>query len=46
MTFPTTKENEVVNILEDIARTVYAIYQYSTTLNSAFTTCGMIAGLA
>jgi hypothetical protein len=35
--FPsTTKETEIVEILKDMAGTIYGIYQYCTTLNSAF----------
>jgi hypothetical protein len=32
--------------LKNMAGTVYGIYQYCTTLNSAFATWGVIAGLA
>jgi hypothetical protein len=44
--FPsTTSETEIVNILKSLAGTVYGIYQYCTTLNSAFACWGTIAGL-
>jgi phosphorylase superfamily protein len=44
--FPaTTTPTEIVNILKDMAGTVYGIYQYCTTLNSAFACWGVIAGL-
>ena len=43
---PNTKESVIVNILKDMAGTVYGIYQCCTTLNSAFATWGVIAGLA
>jgi|HubBroStandDraft_1064217.scaffolds.fasta_scaffold31508_1 hypothetical protein len=44
--FPaTTSPTEVVNILKDMAGTVYGIYQYCTTLCSAFACWGVIAGL-
>jgi hypothetical protein len=35
--FPhTTTPSEVINILKDMAGTVYGVYQYCTTLSSAF----------
>jgi hypothetical protein len=44
--FPaTTSEAEIVNILKDMAGTVYGIYQYCSTLCSAFACWGVIAGL-
>jgi hypothetical protein len=44
--FPaTTSDQEVINILKNLAGTVYGIYQYCTTLNSAFACWGVIAGL-
>jgi len=44
--FPaTTKPSEIINILKDMAGTIYGIYQYCTTLNSAFACWGVIAGL-
>lgn len=44
--FPaTTTPSEIINILKDMAGTVYGIYQYCTTLNSAFACWGVIAGL-
>jgi hypothetical protein len=42
---PTTSPTEIINILKDIAGTIYGIYQYCTTLNSAFACWGTIAGL-
>jgi hypothetical protein len=44
--FPsTTTPAEIVNILKSIAGSIYGIYQYCTTLNSAFACWGIIAGL-
>ena len=44
--FPaTTTPTEIINILKDMAGTIYGIYQYCTTLNSAFACWGVIAGL-
>ena len=44
--FPaTTSSSEIINILKNMAGTVYGIYQYCTTLNSAFACWGVIAGL-
>jgi hypothetical protein len=36
---------EVVNALKKTAGSIYGIYQYCTTLNSAFTCWGIVAGL-
>ncbi|HUK46187.1 MAG TPA: hypothetical protein VLW06_01290 [Terriglobales bacterium] len=45
--FPaTTTPTEIVNILKNMAGTIYGIYQYCTTLNSAFACWGVIAGLS
>ena len=45
--FPsTTTQSEIVNILKDMAGTVYGIYQYCTTLNSAFACWAVVAGLS
>jgi hypothetical protein len=45
--FPaTTTPTEIINILKNMAGTVYGIYQYCTTLNSAFACWGVIAGLS
>jgi len=44
--FPaTTSPTEIINILKDMAGTIYGIYQYCTTLGSAFACWGVIAGL-
>jgi hypothetical protein len=44
--FPgTTSPTEVINILKNMAGTVYGIYQYCTTLSSALACWGVIAGL-
>ena len=43
--FPaSTPPAEIVKILKNIAGTIYGIYQYCTTLNSAFACWGVIAG--
>jgi len=45
--FPaTTSSTEIINILKDMAGTVFGIYQYCTTLNSAFACWGVIAGMS
>jgi hypothetical protein len=45
--FPaSTSQAEIINILKHQAGTVYGIYQYCTTLNSAFACWGVIAGLS
>jgi hypothetical protein len=45
--FPhTTTPTEIVNILKDMAGTVYGIYQYCTTLSSAFACWGVVAGIS
>jgi hypothetical protein len=45
--FPaTTSPTEIINILKSMAGTVSGIYQYCTTLNSAFACWGVIAGLS
>jgi hypothetical protein len=45
--FPqTTTPSEIINILKDMAGTVYGIYQYCTTLSSAFACWGVIAGIS
>jgi hypothetical protein len=45
--FPhTTTPSEVINILKNMAGTIYGIYQYCTTLNSAFACWGVIAGIS
>jgi hypothetical protein len=45
--FPaTTSPAEIINILKNLAGTVFGIYQYCTTLNSAFACWGVIAGLS
>ena len=44
--FPaTTTPTEIINILKSMAGTIYGIYQYCTTLSSAFACWGVIAGL-
>jgi Phosphorylase superfamily len=44
--FPaTTTPAEIINILKNMAGTIYGIYQYCTTLNSALACWGVIAGL-
>jgi hypothetical protein len=44
--FPSTiSPSDVINILKDMAGTVYGTYQYCTTLSSAFACWGIIAGL-
>ena len=44
--FPgTTKPSQIIDILKGMAGTIYGIYQYCTTLNSAFACWGVIAGL-
>jgi hypothetical protein len=44
--FPsTTSQTEIINVLKSMAGTVYGIYQYCTTLSSAFACWGVIAGL-
>jgi hypothetical protein len=44
--FPSsTSSADVVDILKNIAGTIYGIYQYCTTLNSAFACWGIVAGL-
>lgn len=44
--FPSsTSPADVVDILKNIAGTIYGIYQYCTTLNSAFACWGVVAGL-
>jgi hypothetical protein len=44
--FPsTTTPTEIVNILKNIGGSIYGIYQYCSTLNSAFACWGIIAGL-
>jgi hypothetical protein len=44
--FPaTTTPAEIINILKDMAGTIYGIYQYCTTLSSAFACWGVIAGM-
>jgi hypothetical protein len=44
--FPsTTTPAEIINILKNMAGTIYGIYQYCTTLSSAFACWGVIAGL-
>jgi len=42
---PGTSEQEIVNQLKSIAGTIYGIYQYCTTLNSAFACWGIVAGM-
>ena len=44
--FPdSTSQNSIIDILKDMAGTVYCgIYQYCTTLNSAFAVWGVVAG--
>jgi hypothetical protein len=45
--FPhTTTPAEIINILKNMAGTVYGIYQYCTTLSSAFACWGVIAGIS
>jgi hypothetical protein len=45
--FPsTTSPTEIINILKNMAGTIYGIYQYCTTLSSAFACWGVIAGLS
>jgi hypothetical protein len=45
--FPqTTTPTEIINILKNMAGTIYGIYQYCTTLNSAFACWGVIAGIS
>jgi hypothetical protein len=45
--FPsTTSPAEIINILKNMAGTIYGIYQYCTTLSSAFACWGVIAGLS
>ncbi len=45
--FPdTTSPTEIINILKDMAGTVYGIYQYCTTLSSAFACWGVVAGVS
>ena len=44
--FPdTTKPSQIIDILKGMAGSIYGIYQYCTTLNSAFACWGVIAGL-
>ncbi len=44
--FPSsTSQTEIINILKNIAGTVFGIYQYCTTLNSAFACWGVVVGL-
>ena len=44
--FPdTTKPSQIIDILKGMAGTIYGVYQYCTTLNSAFACWGVIAGL-
>ena len=44
--FPsTTRPTDIVDILKNIAGTIYGIYQYCTTLSSAFACWGIVAGL-
>jgi len=44
--FPSrTSETQIVEVLKAIAGTIYGIYQYCTTLNSAFACWGIVAGL-
>jgi hypothetical protein len=44
--FPSsTRPADIVSILSNIAGTIYGIYQYCTTLNSALACWGIIAGL-
>jgi hypothetical protein len=43
--FPhTTTPSEIVNILKGISGAIYGIYQYCTTINSAFAGWGVVAG--
>jgi hypothetical protein len=44
--FPSsTSQANIINILKGIAGSIYGVYQYCTTLNSAFACWGVIAGL-
>jgi hypothetical protein len=40
-----TKPSRIVDVLKGIAGPIYGVYQYCTTLNSAFACWGVIAGL-
>jgi hypothetical protein len=42
---PGTTQGAVVNKLKGVAGSIYGIYQYCTTLNSAFACWGVVAGL-
>jgi hypothetical protein len=45
--FPdTTTEKEIINILKHMAGTVFGIYEYCTTLSSAFACWGVVAGIS
>jgi hypothetical protein len=43
---PSTSQEDIISILSHLAGTVFGIYQYCTTLNSAFACWGVIAGLS
>jgi hypothetical protein len=44
--FPSgTSKNEIVDKLKSLAGAIYGVYQYCTTLNSAFACWGVIAGM-
>jgi hypothetical protein len=42
---PGTSPQQVIDQLKGTAGTIYGIYQYCTTLNSAFACWGVVAGL-
>src|SRR5262249_29514730 len=42
---PGTTPGAIVNKLKGVAGSIYGIYQYTTTLNSAFACWGVVAGM-